>query len=112
MDAAPQTVYISGKQQDVVQLYFGNSPKSSLLISKALGYIVQQIAVLLAGFLHHQRKIGIQILNQDKYDRISGEPVEGCLFQIKYLSGTSGTGGTVIGTYLVSSMVVVRFSSN
>ena len=30
-----------------------------------LGYIVQQIAVLLAGFLHHQRKIGIQILNQD-----------------------------------------------
>ena len=34
-----------------------------------------------------------------KYDRISGEPVEGCLFQIKYLSGTSGTGGTVIGTY-------------
>ena len=34
VDAAPQTAYISGKQQDVVQLYFGNSPKSSLLISK------------------------------------------------------------------------------
>ena len=34
VDAAPQTAYISGKQQDVVQLYFGNSPKSSVLISK------------------------------------------------------------------------------
>ncbi len=34
VDAAPQTAYISGKQQDVVQLYFGNSPKSSLLITK------------------------------------------------------------------------------
>ena len=34
VDATPQTAYISGKQQDVVQLYFGNSPKSSLLISK------------------------------------------------------------------------------
>ncbi len=34
-----------------------------------------------------------------KYDRISGEPVEGAIFQVKYLSGTSGTGGTVIGTY-------------
>ena len=34
MDTAPQTAYISGKEQDVVQLYFGNSPKSSLLISK------------------------------------------------------------------------------
>ena len=34
VDAAPQTAYISGKQQDVVQLYFGNSLKSSLLISK------------------------------------------------------------------------------
>ncbi len=34
-----------------------------------------------------------------KYDRVTGEPVEGAIFQIKYLSGTSGTGGTVIGTY-------------
>ena len=32
--SAPQTVYISGKQQDVVQLYFGNSPKGSLLVKK------------------------------------------------------------------------------
>ena len=34
MDTAPQTAYISGKEQDVVQLYFGNSPKGSLLIKK------------------------------------------------------------------------------
>ena len=34
-----------------------------------------------------------------KYDRVSGEAVEGAVFQVKYLSGTSGTGGTVIGTY-------------
>ena len=34
IDSAPQTVYISGKQQDVVQLYFGNSPKGALLVKK------------------------------------------------------------------------------
>ena len=34
IDTAPQTVYISGKQQGVVQLYFGNSPKGSLLVKK------------------------------------------------------------------------------
>ena len=34
IDSAPQTVYISGKQQDVVQLYFGNSPKGNLLVKK------------------------------------------------------------------------------
>ena len=34
MDTAPQTAYISGKEQDVVQLYFGNSPKGSLLVKK------------------------------------------------------------------------------
>ena len=34
IDTAPQTVYISGKQQDVVQLYFGNSPKGNLLVKK------------------------------------------------------------------------------
>ena len=32
--SAPQTAYISGKQQDVVQLYFGNSPKGALLVKK------------------------------------------------------------------------------
>ena len=34
-----------------------------------------------------------------KYDSVTGEPVEGAVFQVKYMSGTSGTGGTVIGTY-------------
>ena len=34
IDTAPQTAYISGKDQDVVQLYFGNTPKGSLLIKK------------------------------------------------------------------------------
>ena len=34
IDTAPQSVYISGKEQDVVQLYFGNSPKGSLLVKK------------------------------------------------------------------------------
>ena len=34
IDSAPQTVYLSGKQQDVVQLYFGNSPKGALLVKK------------------------------------------------------------------------------
>lgn len=34
IDAAPQTALISGKEQDVVQLYFGNAPKASLLVKK------------------------------------------------------------------------------
>ncbi len=34
IDTAPQTAYISGNDQDVVELYFGNSPKGSLLIKK------------------------------------------------------------------------------
>lgn len=34
IDTAPQTAYISGKQQDAVQLYFGNSPKGNLLVKK------------------------------------------------------------------------------
>ena len=34
IDTAPQTAYISGKNQDVVELYFGNSPKGALLIKK------------------------------------------------------------------------------
>ena len=34
-----------------------------------------------------------------KYDSVTGAPVEGCIFQVRYMSGTSGTGGTVIGTY-------------
>ena len=34
IDTSPQSVYISGKDQDVVQLHFGNSPKGSLLVKK------------------------------------------------------------------------------
>ncbi len=34
IDSAPQSFYISGKDQDVVTLYFGNSPKGSLLVKK------------------------------------------------------------------------------
>ena len=34
IDTAPQTAYISGKEQDVVQLYFGNSPKGGLMVKK------------------------------------------------------------------------------
>ena len=34
IDTAPQTAFISGEQQDVVQLYFGNAPKGGLLITK------------------------------------------------------------------------------
>ena len=34
IDTAPQTAYISGKEQDVVELYFGNSPKASLTVKK------------------------------------------------------------------------------
>ena len=34
IDPPPQTVYLSGEDQEVVQVYFGNSPKGSLLIKK------------------------------------------------------------------------------
>ena len=34
IDTPPQTVYLSGVDQEVVQVYFGNSPKGSLLIKK------------------------------------------------------------------------------
>ena len=37
-----------------------------------------------------------------KYDSVTGEAVEGAVFQVKYLAGTSGTGGTIIGTYKTS----------
>lgn len=34
IDTPPQTVYLSGKDQEVIQVYFGNSPKGALLIKK------------------------------------------------------------------------------
>lgn len=33
----------------------------------------------------------------EKYDSVSKEVLPGCTFQLRYLGGTSGTGGTVIG---------------
>ena len=38
-----------------------------------------------------------------KVDSESGQPLEGAWFRIRYLGGTSGTGGTVIGEYRASS---------
>ena len=33
----------------------------------------------------------------EKYDSVTGEALPGCAFQLRFLGGTSGTGGTVIG---------------
>ena len=38
-----------------------------------------------------------------KVDSESGQPLEGAWFRVRYLGGTSGTGGTVIGEYRTSS---------
>ena len=38
-----------------------------------------------------------------KVDSESGQPLEGTWFRIRYLGGTSGTGGTVVGEYRTSS---------
>lgn len=38
-----------------------------------------------------------------KVDADTGKPLEGAWFRIRYLSGTSGTGGTIIGEYQTSS---------
>ena len=38
-----------------------------------------------------------------KVDSESGQPLESAWFRIRYLSGTSGTGGTVVGEYRTSS---------
>jgi len=40
-------------------------------------------------------KNGIMV---EKYDSVTGEALPGCTFQLKYLGGTSGTGGTAVGT--------------
>lgn len=34
IDTPPQTVYLSGKDQEVVEVHFGNAPKGSLLVKK------------------------------------------------------------------------------
>ena len=38
-----------------------------------------------------------------KVDSETGQPLEGAWFRIRYLGGTSGTGGTVVGEYRTSS---------
>ena len=34
VDTPPQTVYLSGQEQEVIQVYFGNSAKGALLVKK------------------------------------------------------------------------------
>ena len=34
IDTPPQTVYLSGDDQEVIQVHFGNSPKGNLLVKK------------------------------------------------------------------------------
>ena len=49
-----------------------------------------------------------------KYDEITCAALQGAEFQIRYLGGTSGTGGTVIGTYTTSengSIILTRLKA-
>ena len=49
-----------------------------------------------------------------KYDEKTGAALQGAEFQIRYLGGTSGTGGTVIGTYTTSengSIILTRLKA-
>lgn len=49
-----------------------------------------------------------------KYDEKTGGALQGAEFQIRYLGGTSGTGGTVIGTYTTSengSIILTRLKA-
>ena len=39
----------------------------------------------------------------EKYDSVTGEALGGAIFQLRYLAGTSGTGGTVIGQKVTGS---------
>ncbi len=39
----------------------------------------------------------------EKYDSVTGEALPGCTFQLRYLGGASGTGGTVIGEAVTGS---------
>ena len=39
----------------------------------------------------------------EKYDSVTGEALAGCTFQLRYLAGASGTGGTVIGQKVTGS---------
>ena len=49
-----------------------------------------------------------------KYDEKTGAALQGAEFQFRYLGGTSGTGGTVIGTYTTSengSIILTRLKA-
>lgn len=49
-----------------------------------------------------------------KYDEKTGAALQGAKFQIRYLGGTSGTGGTIIGTYTTSengSIILTRLKA-
>ena len=39
----------------------------------------------------------------ERYDSVTGKALGGCTFQLRYLAGTSGTGGTVIGQKVTGS---------
>lgn len=47
----------------------------------------------------------------EKEDSVSGEPVAGVEFQLRYLAGTSGTGGTVIGQKTTGTSGVVSWTA-
>lgn len=42
----------------------------------------------------------------EKYDSVTGEALPGCTFQLRYLGGTSGTGGTTIGQKVTGKMAL------
>jgi len=77
-------------------------------IAPAAGYAIKEPAVqeffLKAGTSKEItfENVPLSALIVFKYDSVTGEAVKNAVFQVKYLSGTSGTGGTVIGTYKTS----------
>ena len=46
----------------------------------------------------------------EKYDSVTGEALAGCTFQLRYLAGTSGTGGTVIGQKVTGKNGIVMWT--
>ena len=43
----------------------------------------------------------------EKYDSVTHAALPGCTFQLRYLAGTSGTGGTVIGQKVTGANGIV-----
>ena len=55
-------------------------------------------------YIEHDKAVEVTFENTplnaivvQKYDSVTGEPLAGCTFQLRYLGGASGTGGTIIG---------------